>query len=514
MFWRDIKNEPKEVLNWRLWVSTIVFGLMGAARGLDEGTISGTVKHPSFIKQFGLDDPTKTESQLANLKSNITSMVQIGCIAGAILGFLVNDKIGRIKSYRLMLVLWLIGVIISITSFNGVGQLYAGRFIAGLGVGMTSVVCPTYAVEVAPANVRGLCACMYSGSVYLGVMIGQFANLGTTIHIHGDDRNQWVIPTSVQIIYAGIFLIGSFFTIESPRWLYKIGKNEEAASALSRLRNLPEDHPYIVWEISQILTQVNAESEKLKFWVAVKELFTTYNYRLLICVLIQILGQWSGANAVTIYAPTWFELVGVTSDLDQMKLTAGFGTVKFVASLVCAIFLIDTLGRKRSLYTGIFLQLFAMIYVTCFVAKGGTEAAADGAIAMLYISGIGWALGFNSIQYLINSEIFPLTVRSVATAFIMAFHFANQYGNSRALPPMNVTMGDYGALAFFSCILFLGLLFAIFMVPEPAGHSLESIEELFSLPWYKIAHHKFKEATLEEKEAKVADVQTQHVERA
>jgi MFS family permease len=276
MFWRDIKNEPKEVLNWRLWVSTVVFGLMGAARGLDEGTISGTVKHPSFIKQFGLEDPTKTESQLANLKSNITSMVQIGCIGGAILGFLVNDRLGRIKSYRLMLIIWLVGVIISITSFKGIGQLYAGRLIAGIGVGMTSVVCPTYAVEVAPANVRGLCACMYSGSVYLGVMIGQFANLGTTIHIPDDDRNQWVIPTSVQIIYAGIFFIGSFFTIESPRWLYKIGKNEQAASALSRIRNLPQDHPYVVWEVSQILSQVNAETEKFKFWKAVEELFTTY----------------------------------------------------------------------------------------------------------------------------------------------------------------------------------------------------------------------------------------------
>lgn len=243
MFWREIKNEPKEVLNWRLWVSTIVFGLMGAARGLDEGTISGTVKHDSFKNLVGLEDPDKSESELANLKSNITSMVQIGCILGAIVGFLVNDKLGRVKSFRLQLIVWVIGVIITITSFHGVGQIYAGRFIAGVGIGMTSVVCPTYEVEVAPANVRGLCACLYSGSVYLGVMLGQFSNLGTSLHMSEGDRNQWVVPTSIQIMYAGVFFIGSFFTIESPRWLYKVGRNEEAGVNLSKLRNLPQDHP-------------------------------------------------------------------------------------------------------------------------------------------------------------------------------------------------------------------------------------------------------------------------------
>lgn len=266
-----------------------------------------------------------------------------------------------------------------------------------------------------------------------------------------------------------------------------------------------------MWETGQILTQVETENERASIWVCIKQLFTTYWYRTLICLLIQLIGQWTGANAVTIYAPDFFDLVGVEGTTPQLTLTAVFGTVKFISSMICAIFLIDALGRKRSLYTGIFIQLFSLIFITVFVAKGGSQAAANGAVAMIYLNGVGWALGFNSIQYLINSEIFPLQVRSVATAIIMAFHFANQYANSRAMPPMNVAMDDYGALAFFACIAFIGLLFAIFMVPEPAGHSLESIEELFSLPWYKIAHYKFEEATLEEKEEKVTDVE--HVER-
>lgn len=297
--------------------------------------------------------------------------------------------------------------------------------------------------------------------------------------------------------------------MESPRWLFKVGKSERALKNLSKIRGLPPDHPYITWEVTQILGQVEIESEKASILVCLKKLFTTYRYRMLICVLIQLLGQWSGASVVTIFMPRLLGLIGIAND-QQLRFTLILGGVKLASSLLVALFLIDTLGRKRSLITGISIQLFSLIYVTAFIAKGGTKAAAEGALAMLYLSGFGWALGFNAIQYLINSEIFPLTERSLATALIMVLHFVNQYGTSRAYPPMNVTMGEYQALAFFACITFIGLLFAIFMVPEPAGHSLEAMDELFSQPWYKIAHYKFKEATLEEKEEKAREVE--HVE--
>lgn len=456
------------------------------------------------------EDSGKSESQLANLKSNISSMVQIGCIGGCILGFILNDRIGRLKTFRTLCVIWIVGVIIQITTYTGVGQLYAGRFIAGIGIGMTAVSAPTYLSEISPAGCRGFSVCLYSGSVYLGVMIGQFANYGTTLHMSDSSRKQWVVPTSVQIAYAGLFFIGSFFTLESPRWLFKVGRDEEAMNNLSKIRNLPTTDPYITWESNQILGQVEIESERSSVWGCIKQLFTKYRYRMTICLLIQLIGQWTGANAVTIYAPDFFELVGVSDTMDQMKLTAVLGTVKLISSIIVAVLLIDLIGRKRSLFSGICVQLFSLIYVTVFVAKGGSHAAADGAVAMLYLNGFGWALGFNACQYLINSEIFPLTVRSVATAIIMAFHFANQYANSRALPPMNVSMGDYGALAFFACITFIGLLFTIFMLPEPAGHSLEAVEQLFDLPWYKIAHYKFEEPTLEQKEEKAGGIE--HVE--
>lgn len=497
-----MKNEPKQVLNRTLWLAVLIFGLLGSARGLDEGMIAGTTSQVSFEKQFNLKDPTLTASQQADNLSNITAMVQVGSIGGAIIAMFVQDKIGRVRCLQQMLILWTVGVIIEVTS-NNQGQMLAGRFIAGLGIGQSVVVGPTYLAEVAPKNVRGLCTCVFSGSVYLGVMLEYFANYSTTLHFSGKSRAQWVIPTAIQFIFAGLLFIGSFFIYESPRWLMKIGKDEKAIEILSKIRHLPIDDVYVQGEILDVREQVEREKQALtgtSLFSLLKELVSTRanRYRLFLGIMVQLLGQWSGANAVTVYSPKFFAMLGIPSKVDQMMYTAILGVVKFVASIVCAVFLIDTIGRRRSLYTGICFQFLAMLYLGIYLAivpasKGdinhrtkSQQHAGAAAIAAIYVSGIGWALGWNAIQYLINAEIYTVRHRSLAGGIIMVFHFANQYGNSKALPYMRTGITDHGSMFFFAGVILLGLAWSWFFLPEVSGRSLESIDEMFSLPWHQI----------------------------
>lgn len=76
-------DDPKEVLNWRLWLAVFSFGLMGAARGVDEGLISGTLNFKNFKHGLGLENLPDTE--FANIKANISAMVQIGSVGSALL---------------------------------------------------------------------------------------------------------------------------------------------------------------------------------------------------------------------------------------------------------------------------------------------------------------------------------------------------------------------------------------------------------------------------------------------
>jgi len=176
-------------------------GVLGASRGLDEGLVGGMVTLKSFQEEFGLDHGS--EEHQAQVESNITSMVQIGSIAGSLLAFFLCDKIGRVRSLQFLCLLWLVGFIIVVTSHGSVGQVLAGRFIAGLGIGMTVVVGPTYLAETAPRAVRGMLTNIFAGSVYLGVMVAYFSNWGASINMPDSTRYQWVAPQTCHIGFSG-----------------------------------------------------------------------------------------------------------------------------------------------------------------------------------------------------------------------------------------------------------------------------------------------------------------------
>lgn len=164
---------PKEVFNRPLFLCVAAFGLFGISRGLDEATYSGCVTQPSFTSQFNMNSASRTANEIADLKSTILSMVILGSICGAVVGFAVNDKLGRIKSLYISLFFWAFGVILQVCPLtDNIAQLCSGRFIAGIGIGMSVVVGPTYLVEISPSSIRGLCTCIFSTATYIGIMLG------------------------------------------------------------------------------------------------------------------------------------------------------------------------------------------------------------------------------------------------------------------------------------------------------------------------------------------------------
>jgi MFS family permease len=129
-----------------------------------------------------------------------------------------------------------------------------------------------------------------------------------------------------------------------------------------------------------------------------------------------------------------FALLGTKGQNEKLYATAIFGVVKFIASIICALFLVDVIGRKRSLSIGIGLQALSMCYIAAFltavpgidentVFTPSQKHASTGGIVMIYVSGFGWAMGWNSIQYLLNAEIYPLRIRAVSSSLVMCFHF-------------------------------------------------------------------------------------------
>jgi len=305
-------------------------------------------------------------------------------------------------------------------SNGNLGAIYAGRFIAGLGVGQTPVVGPVYIAEITPASIRGLCTCLFTGFVYLGIVLAYFTNYGCQVNMGDNTAARWQVPTSLHIMFAGLVLLLTLAQSESPRYLIMKGHREQATQTMSRLRNLPQHHDYVVSEIERITaahreeTAAAANTGRLGI---LKEAFGNPSnlYRVSLAITAQILSQWSGAGSITLYAPDLFHLLGIPDTNTALLVTAVFGIVKLVAAVICALFLVDVVGRKRSLLLGITCQAVAMVYVAGFLTavpqlgghgtaeklSGPQLAASKGAVAMIYLSGFGWALGWNSMVCLI-----------------------------------------------------------------------------------------------------------------
>ncbi|PYH95575.1 quinate permease [Aspergillus ellipticus CBS 707.79] len=485
-------------LTFKLICAALCFGFSGAARGLDSGLIASTVAEQSFINQFHLEADYLSASQKANRLSNITSMVHIGSLPGAIVAFVCSERIGMLWTTRQCCLLWIIGSVIFITSQN-LGQVYAGRFIMGLGIGQFGIVAPIYLGEVAPREIRGMLVGTYGMSEYLGIMIGYFAVWGASIHIPDSSAKQWVIPQSIHIVWAGLLLFASLFCEESPRFLCRQGRPKAALHALGRLWNLSPLDPGIHVEIANAQIQLELERQmtsKIQFIGALKELFGTKSHlkRIALVCVLQCLGEWSGPNSVTTYAPELFGLFGVKGQSQKLFTTAIFGAVKFVFSLMSALFLIDSLGRRKTLYIGLMIQVVALAYDSVFLTifsslsgdsqqESAVRHAAIGAIVMIYFVGIGWALGWNSIQYLITAESFPLRVRIAGVSLVTLWHYANRIGISKATTLMLLEHGSLtpkGTFWFFTGMSLLGLLVAWRFLPETSGRGLEETNELYT----------------------------------
>ena len=124
--------------------------------------------------------------------------------------------------------------------------------------------------------------------------------------------------------------------------------------------------------------------------------------------MVHFLSQWAGAGSITLYAPDLFKLV--KGEQRGLLITAVFGIIKLCAAIGCCLFLVDVIGRKRSLLIGISLQVISMIYAASFLTSvpqlgidknfsldASQKGASTAAIAFIYISGFGWALGWNSM---------------------------------------------------------------------------------------------------------------------
>jgi MFS family permease len=172
-----------------------------------------------------------------------------------------------------------------------------------------------------------------------------------SLHV-APSTKQWRIPVGIQLIPGGFLLIGLLFLKESPRWLVKQGRYEEATASLAYMRQNAIDDPEIVKEIADIRASIEEELAVTE-GVTWKEVLIPGNrYRFAVAFTIFLCQQFSGTNSIGYYAPQIFETVGVSKTNAALFATGVYGTVKVCATGLFLVIGIDKFGRRNSLLAG------------------------------------------------------------------------------------------------------------------------------------------------------------------
>ena len=383
--------------------------------------------------------------------------------------FFSLEQLGRKWTVIISDAIFAVGAIMCTVAANQLGLMYAGRLLTGLGVGGIAAVCPIYIAEISPPAIRGRLTGFFESSYQIGAVIGFWINYGIVHNIEASSSTTWRIPMGVQLVPAGLLALGIPFLRESPTWLLKRDREEEAYSALSYYRALPTDHEYIAQDVAHIQHQINTEravtgGARPTFHAFVKAALRESckkgmcNRFLLVFIMFMWQG-WSGAAAINYYSPKIFTSIGLT---DVTLWTGIYGIIKAGGSIIFFTFFIDTFGRKMPWIVSSLTCAVCQYYLASYIAvanptagaaqSASTVAGGKAATAAIMIFGAAWSFGANGLPWIISAEIFPAGLRSISGPFAGMSVWLWTFIVTKALPSM-FTSGYLRSYMLLSYIL-------------------------------------------------------------
>ncbi|OJJ02919.1 hypothetical protein ASPVEDRAFT_53510 [Aspergillus versicolor CBS 583.65] len=485
-----MKTDPPEIYGWRVYALACSACFGGMLFGMETGIIGGVLTMVPFQNKYGLDPENKTAQ--ANLSANIVSTLQAGCFFGALAASWVADRFGRKLGLITASFVAILGVIMQVAASGHLEAMYIGRLLCGVGVGFASMVNPLYVSENAPRAIRGGLTGLYQLFITMGIMLAFWINYGSLLHISG--TAQYLVPLAMQALPAVLLLIGMLLCNESPRWLAKQDRWDEARATLSRVRNLPANHPYVENEFQDIVRQLEFERQLIGgsgFVDLLKEMWLVAGNRkrAIISIWLMIMQQLTGTNAINYYAPQIFENLGITGSANGLFATGVYGIVKVVGCACFLVFVADSLGRRRSLLWTSIAQGLTMLYIGLYVRIAppveGEPVIPAGYVALvcIFLFAAAFQFGWGPVCWIYVSEIPTTRLRGLNVSFAAATQWLFNFVVARAVPNMLATVGanGYGTYIIFACFCFSMFVFVWFFIPETKGLSLEKMDELFGV---------------------------------
>lgn len=176
-----------EDLNWRLVLISVVSSLGAMGFGFDNGWWAGALGLSEFQRKYGEWDPELDAYAIPAHKTSVgTGTGSAGIILGCIIAPFVTSKLGRKKSFAVMSLLMVIGIVLEASAVTSFWQLVVGRIIVYSGIGLASNCVPMYLSETSPGRIRGALLALYSFFNSLGTFMAS-----VVVYLARSRNDQW-----------------------------------------------------------------------------------------------------------------------------------------------------------------------------------------------------------------------------------------------------------------------------------------------------------------------------------
>lgn len=364
-----------------------VAAIGGLLFGFDTAIINGAIV---FLKrQFGWTD---FQTEIA------ASSLLLGCVLGVSVAGALSDWLGRRRLLVSSAILFAVSSLATAIP-NNLWEFCAARLVAGVAIGMASMLAPLYIAEISPAAIRGRLVSLNQLAIVSGILISYV--VGWLLAGLGEQSWRWMFASAVAP--SLLFVIALIFVPESPRWLAKEGRDDESLEVLRRVGEGPAAAQRLA-EIKESLAQETGSFGEL-FQPGIRRL-------LLIGITLAILQQVTGINTILYYGSIIFtEQVGEKSASAALFANVVIGAMNLVCT-IAALFVIDRIGRKKLLLIasggmGLSLAVLGLLFQT-------SASAAVPILLLILCYTASFSIGMGPGVWVVLSELFPTKIRGRA----------------------------------------------------------------------------------------------------
>ncbi|EGP84340.1 uncharacterized protein MYCGRDRAFT_47207 [Zymoseptoria tritici IPO323] len=448
--------------------------------GYNQGVAGNVLTLPSFVEQFPALDIINTtgaqQSHNSTVQGTVIALFVLGSALGALVCMKVGDMLGRRMTIFYATIIAIVGAILMASSTT-LAQFIVARLVLGFGSGGHTATIPVWQSEIAGAEHRG--AFVNAEGIFLGVGIVLALLLDFAFFFITGSTVSWRFPFAFQLIFL-IAVLGFVRTLpESPRWLVKKGRIEEAREVLAVLSDLPIEDESIEADIAIMKQSLAANDRKAG---SLRNLFRMGEQRIfnraLSAVLGQLFQQMCGCSLTVAYATVIYEerlgfgavkARGLAIAMQSLLIVGGTGTVVAV----------DRFGRRP------LMLLSATVMTICMAVLAGATSLPENTSALyaatffLFLYTPFFALGFLSLTNLYATEVAPLEFRAAIAGISTATSWMANFVVILVTPIGFENIG-YRYWIVYAAINACIVPTVYFTFPESTSLTLEEMDEVFS----------------------------------